>query len=125
MDIAALLKIAEQWGPSGIVTSVLIFAIVHLSRKLTANEKKDSDRAKQTEKLITDAIKEIEEKLSKRLDEHDRRLSIIELEYTKNSDFLRELSGWRFEIHRLSDLITKQFSDFMKSIIDVWKEKDR
>ncbi len=122
MDIAALIAIAEKWGLEAVL-SVLGFILIYLAKQIIKNGEKDEIRASG----LHDKLKEFRDEIMGRIDGHEKRIALIELEYVKRyvkrEDFFRENQGWRTEINRLSDLITKQFTDFMKSIIELWKEK--
>jgi hypothetical protein len=133
--IAALLAQAQAWGPSA-VTAVLVLVVIHLNKQLGRNGERD---AKQSEELgrqinglagalrqeFAEQIKGLREDLARRLDEHERRISCIERDYTQNVDFHRELGGWRTELNRLSDLLVTQFMQFTKNTIELWKGNKR
>jgi hypothetical protein len=91
----------QQWGPTA-VSTVLIFVVVFLIRKIDVNSKKDEERATT-----------LRNDINKTLNSFGERLSRIEHEYVKNEMFYRELSGWRSEIHRLYDLINNQFANII------------
>jgi len=122
MDLEALFKIVHSWGPSA-VTSLLVFFVVHLSKKLDKNNDDDQQRAKNLQDYLDGKLKELREGTAKALDEHGRRLSYIEMEYIKRETFYRELGGWKDDINRLSGQISSQFTEFMKSIVELWKGK--
>ena len=122
MDIEALFSIVKSWGPSA-VTSLLVFFIIHLSKKLDKNGEDDKQRADNLKGYLEDKLKEQQEGTVKTLDEHGRRLSYIEMEYVRRETFYRELGGWKDDINRLSGQISSQFTEFMKSIVELWKDK--
>jgi len=122
MELEALFKIFQSWGPSA-VTSLLVFFVIHLSKKLDKNCEEDTKRAKSIHDYLEVKIKELRDDMAKALDEHGRRLSCIELEYVRRETFYRELGGWKDDINRLSGQISSQFSEFMKSIVELWKGK--
>ncbi len=118
MDIAALIAIAEKWGLEAVL-SVLGFILIYLAKQIIKNGEKDEIRASG----LHDKLKEFRDEIMGRIDGHEKRIALIELEYVKREDFFRENQGWRSELNRLSDLITKQFADITKNIIEIWKEK--
>ena len=122
MDVEALFKIFHSWGPSA-VTSLLVFFVIHLSKKLDKNNEDDKQRADNLQKYLDGKLKELREGTAKALDEHGRRLSFNEMEYIKRETFYRELGGWKDDINRLSGQISSQFTEFMKSIVELWKGK--
>jgi len=122
MDIAALFKLVHSWGPSA-VTSLLVFFVIHLSKKLDKNSEDDKKRADDLQNYLDGKLKGLREDTTKVLDEHGRRLSYIEMEYIKRETFYRELGGWKDDINRLSGQISSQFTEFMKSIVELWKGK--
>jgi len=105
MEWVALFKLIQSWGPSAI-SSVLVFVVVFLIRKIDADSKKDENRAT-----------ELREYINKTLNNFGERLSAVEKEYVKNDFFFRELSGWKSEINRLSDQITNLFMAFTQNIL--------
>ena len=122
MDLEALFKIVQAWGPSA-VTSLLVFFVIHLSKKLDKNGEDDKQRADNLKGYLEDKLKELREGTAKSLDEHGRRISCVELEYVRRETFYRELGGWKDDINRLSGQISSQFTEFMKSIVELWKGK--
>ena len=118
MDLEALFKIVHSWGPSA-VTSLLVFFVIHLSKKLDKNNEDDKQRAENLQGYLDGKLKELRESTAKTLDEHGRRLSYIEMEYIKRETFYRELGGWKDDINRLSG----QISEVGKNIIELWKDK--
>ncbi|MDR1858854.1 MAG: hypothetical protein LBQ69_05240 [Treponema sp.] len=118
MDLEALFKIVHSWGPSA-VTSLLVFFVIHLAKKLDKNNEDDKKRADNLQGYLDDKLKEFREGNAKTLDEHGRRLSYIEMEYIKRETFYRELGGWKDDINRLSG----QISEVGKNIIELWKDK--
>ena len=105
MEWAALFALVQSWGPSAI-SSLLVFVVLHLIKKIDTNSKKESERATELRKYINDT-----------LNNFGSRLSIVEREYTRNDTFLRELSGWKSEINRVSDQITNLFIGFTQAIL--------
>jgi len=107
MEWAALFKIIQSWGPTAI-SSVLIYVVIFLIKKIDAHSEKDDKSAA-----------ELREYINKSLNAFGERLSIVEKDYVKNDFFFRELSGWKSEINRLSDQITNQFMVFSQNIINL------
>ncbi len=114
---ALLLRLLE-YGTTPVLI-VLAFLVGFLIKKQNENAKADAARSAEFRKSIEEQARQNEERFA----EHERQFASIRAEYTKNADFRRELSGWRTEINRLSDLITSQFMNFTKNIIEIWKEK--
>jgi len=113
MEWAALFKIFQSWGPSAI-SSVLVIVVIYLIRKIDINSKVEEQRA---EKLRTD--------INKTLNSFGERLSQVEHGYVKREDFYRDLSGWKSEINRLSDLIIQQFMNFSQNIIQLLSQGNK
>jgi len=122
MDWAALFKIFQSWGPSAI-SSVLVVVVIYLIKRVKENGEADNKRAQNLQACLDEKVKELRTDVNKTIEDHGRRLSYIELEYVRRETFYRELGGWKGDINRLSDLITTQFMNFTKSIIELWKEK--
>ena len=122
MDFAALFKIFQAWGPSAL-SSVLIVVVLYLVKKVDTNGKEDRERAKGFQILLDSKLKELREDTARVSDEHGRRLSCIEMEYVRRETFYRELGGWKDDINRLSSQISTQFTEFMKSIVELWKDR--
>jgi len=120
MELEGLFKIVQSWGPSA-VTSLLVFFVIHLSRKLDKNGEEDRKRAERLQACLEGKLKELRDDTTKVLDEHGRRLSCIELEYVKRLDFYKDLGGWRDDINRVYDKI----SEVDKSIIELWRDRTR
>jgi len=110
MEWLALLKILlQQWGPTA-VSTVLIFVVVHLIKKIDVNSRKDEERGAK-----------LREKINKTLNSFGERLSNVEHNYVKNDFFFRELSGWKSEINRLADKVDSKFEVLAQNIIQVIK----
>jgi hypothetical protein len=124
MDIEALFSIVKSWGPSA-VTSLLVFFVIHLSKKLDKNGEEDKLRADNLKIYLEDKLKGLREDTTKVLDEHGRRISCIELEYVRRMDFYKDLGGWRDDINRLYDKISSVSTDLSKSINELWKDRAR
>jgi hypothetical protein len=120
MEWAALFKIVEAFGPSAIC-SALVVTVVYLIKEVHKNSEKDAQREEAYQKLIGSKLKELRDDTAKVLDEHRRRLLCVETEYVKREDFYRDLGGWKDDINRLSGQMSAQFTEFNKSIIDLWK----
>jgi hypothetical protein len=104
------IHLLQSWGPTA-ASSLLIFIVSYLIRKIDSNSKKDEERA----------IK-LREDINKTLTSFGERLTTVEKEYVKNDFFFRELSGWKSEINRLSDQITNQFMVFTQNIIQLFNQ---
>jgi hypothetical protein len=122
MDIAALFKVFQSWGPSAI-SSALIIAVAYLVKQLHENGKADAQRSKEMAELLNNKLNGLRTNIEQELDEHNRKLSYIELEYVKRETFFRDLSGWKDDINRLSGQLSAQFMEFTKFIIELWKDK--
>lgn len=129
MDWVTFFALFQSWGPSAI-SSVLVVVVVYLIKKVDQIGKSNAERSEQLQKVVDESIDGVRNQFSTRFQEHkhdidricsehSRRLSYIEQEYTKNDMFLRELSGWKGEINRLSDQLTSQFMSFTQSIIQI------
>jgi hypothetical protein len=110
MEWAALFKIIQSWGPTAI-SSVLIYVVIFLIRKIDAHYEKN-------EKSVAD----MRDYINKSLSNFGERLSTVEKDYVKNDFFFRELSGWKSEINRLSDQITSQFMVFTQNILQLFSQ---
>ena len=124
MDIEALFGIVKSWGPSA-VSSLLVFFVIHLSKKLDKNSEDDKKRAYNLQIYLEDKLKGLREDATKVLGEHGRRISCIELEYVRRMDFYKDLGGWRDDINRLYDKISSVSADLSKSINELWKDRAR
>jgi hypothetical protein len=114
MEWLALFKIMfQQWGPTA-VSTVLIFVVAFLIRKIDSYSKRDEERANA-----------MRAELNKALDGFGARLSVVEKDYVKSEYFFRELSGWKSEINRLSDQITNQFMVFTQNIIQLFSQGNK
>ena len=102
--------ILSQWGSTAIST-VLIFVVVHLIKKINTNSKKEEER-----------LNALRGDINKTLDGFGARLSAFERDYVKSEYFFRELSGWKSEINRLSDQITNQFMAFSQNILQIFSQ---
>jgi len=122
MELEALFKIVQSWGPSA-VTSLLVFFVIHLSKKLDKNSEEDKKRAAGIHDYLEVKVKELREDVTKVMDEHGRRLSCIELEYVRRIDFYKDLGGWRDDINRVYDKISSLSAELSKGIIEIWKGK--
>ncbi|MCL2722210.1 MAG: hypothetical protein FWD47_12850 [Treponema sp.] len=113
MDWAGLIHQLQSWGPSAL-TGVLVVIVLHFIKKVDDNSKKEEERA---EKLRAD--------INKTLNSFGERLSIVEKDYVKNDFFFREMSGWKTEINRMSDLIVNQFMVFSQNIIQLLSQRTK
>jgi hypothetical protein len=115
--ISGFFALAQGWGPTAL-TSVLVLVVLHLCRLQNAGRKQLDGIATSLRRDFTAQLKTLSDSIASQMDAHERRISYIEMEYTRNKDFHRELGGWRAEITRLSD----QMANFFQHIIEVWKE---
>ena len=120
MDLLALLKLFQSWGPSAI-SSALIIVVMYLVKELHKNNKADEERAQSLRNMVDSKLKELRENTAKVLDEHGRRISSIELEYVKREEFYRDLGGWKDDISRLSDKLSVFSVEINRNIIELWK----
>jgi len=118
MELEALFKLVQSWGPSA-VTSLLVFFVMHLAKKLDKNGEEDRQRTENLKSYFDDQVKNLRSDITKTLDKHDRRISFIELEYVKRESFYRELGGWKTDISQVSG----KLSELKDNIIDLWKNK--
>jgi hypothetical protein len=118
VDFAALFKIIQGWGPSAI-SSVLVIVVLYLIKKVDENSKEDARRATVFQKQIEARVSELYSTIHKGLEAHSKRLSYIEMEYTKNSVFYEQLSGWRTEINRLADKSDGHHAQLTQYILDL------
>jgi hypothetical protein len=118
MDFAALFHVFQSWGPSAI-SSVLVIVVLYLIRKVDANGREDAERAKVFQEQLEAKVGELYNTIHKGLEAHSRRLSYIEMEYTKNSVFFEQLSGWRAEVNRLADKADDHHEQTIQHIINL------
>jgi hypothetical protein len=118
VDWAALFRIVQSWGPSA-VSSVLVVVVLYLIKKVDENSKEDSRRAKAFQEQLEARVGELYNTIHKGLEAHSKRLSYIEMEYTKNSVFYEQLSGWRTEINRLADKSDNHHTQIVQYILDL------
>jgi hypothetical protein len=104
---------------------MLVFFVIHLSKKLEKNDEDDKKRTENFQGYLEDKLKGLREDTTKVLDEHGRRISCIELEYVRRMDFYKDLGGWRDDINRLYDKISSVSTDLSKSINELWKDRAR
>jgi predicted nucleic acid-binding Zn-ribbon protein len=107
MEWAALFNVVKSWSPSAL-TAFLAVVVLSLIKKIDANSKKDEERAK-----------DLRDDINKTLNDFGTRLSTVEKEYVKMDFFLREFSGWKSEINRLSDKIDTKFESLVQHIIQI------
>ena len=111
-----------SWSPPVIFTLILI-ALVFLIRQIIKNEKAQVERSNNLRICIEKDLSEIKADTMRTLEDQARRIAYLEMEYVRRNEFYKELGGWREDIHRLSSLVTSQFMDFTKNIIELWKDK--
>ena len=128
MEAFALNQILS-WSPTAI-SSLILIALVLLVKKMLQNEKAHIEQANNLHMCIkkdmadikTDSAKaldEIKANTTKTLEELNRRVSCLELEYVRRDTFYRELGGWKDDINRLAG----QLSEFRNNIIELWKNR--
>jgi hypothetical protein len=122
MEWAALFKIFQSWGPSAI-SSVLVVVVLYLIKRVDKNGEDDKKRAQGFQDCLEAKVKELRSDLYKTLEDHNRRLSYIELEYVKREAFYREMSGWKDDINRVSGQIAALSAELNRGIIELWKER--
>jgi len=110
MELAGFLNVIQSWGPSAI-SSALVFVVLYLVKKIDTNSKSDERRAA-----------ELRDYINKALNGFSERITLIEKEYLKTELFYRELSGWKNEINRLSDLLSNYFMTFNQNIIQLFNQ---
>ena len=113
-----ILKQILSWCPTA-VSTMLIFAIIYLIKKIDKNDKSHAERTGSLQACIENKLAAFKSDTTKIFDEHTRRLSHLEMECVKREDFYRELGGWKDDINRVSG----QLTDFTKNIVDLWKDK--
>jgi hypothetical protein len=118
MDFAALFHIVQSWGPSAI-SSCLVVVVLYLIKRVDENGKEDAKRARAFQEQLEAKVSELYDTIHKGLEAHSKRLSYIEMEYTKNSVFFEQLSGWRTEINRLADKSDSHHSQTVQYILDL------
>ena len=118
MDFAALFHVFQSWGPSAI-SSALVIVVLYLIKKVDENSKEDAKRAKVFQEQLEAKVSELYSTIHKGLEAHSKRLSYIEMEYTKNSVFYEQLSGWRTEINRLADKSDGHHTQIVQYILDL------
>jgi len=102
---AGFIALLMSWCPTA-VSGVLIFLVSYLIKKSKDDSVKNAERAESLRAEINATLNNFGERLTK-----------VEHDYVKNEFFLRELSGWKTEINRLSDLINTNFMTFTQHII--------
>jgi hypothetical protein len=107
MEWAGLFNLFQSWGPSAI-SSVLVFVVIFLIRKVDKNSIKDELRANN-----------LRDEITKTLNDFGTRLSRVEMDYVTKEEYWRDLSGWRSEINRVSDKIDIKFDSLVQNIISV------
>ncbi|MDR0760350.1 MAG: hypothetical protein LBF74_09625 [Treponema sp.] len=118
MDFAALFRIFQSWGPSA-VSSVLVVVVLYLIKKVDENSREDARRAKAFQEQLEVKVSGLYDTIHKGLEAHGKRLSYIEMEYTKNSVFYEQLSGWRAEINRLADKSDDHHAQVIQYVLDL------
>jgi hypothetical protein len=118
VDFAALFGIFQSWGPSAI-SSCLVVVVLYLVKKVDENSREDARRAKVFQEQLEAKVSGLYDTIHKGLEAHSKRLSYIEMEYTKNSVFYEQLSGWRTEINRLADKSDGHHEQTTRYILDL------
>ena len=115
---ALILKQILSWCPTAI-SAALAVAVFYLIKKIDKNDKSHAERTGSLQAHIENKLTSFKMDTIKILDEHARRVSHLEMECIKREDFYRELGGWKDDINRVSG----QLTNFINSIIDLWKDK--
>jgi hypothetical protein len=118
MDFAALFHVFQSWGPSAI-SSALVIVVLYLIKKVDENSREDARRAKTFQDQLETKVGELYGTIHKGLEAHSKRLSYIEMEYTKSSLFYEQLSGWRAEINRLADKTDDHHEQIIQYILNL------
>ena len=129
MDWGAILAEVLSWWPSA-VSSILVIVVLSFIRKIDTMEKTNAAQNEELQKHIEFKITEVREQFNVRFKElkhdmervyldHSNRISYIEHEYTKNDSFWRELSGWKSEIHNLSNQFADHYLALNKNILQL------
>ena len=122
MEWELLLTKVELWGsPAAMI--LLIVSVLSLHRRFKKHEDEDTKKEEQLKNFISTKLKEENAEITKKYTELKERISYLEMEGVRNDTFYREMSGWKTEINRLNDNVTKMFSESMNKIIEVWKEQ--
>jgi len=124
MDLMALLNQAKDWSPT-VLFPVLLYVLWTLIQKIDRNSAADHKRSQELKTFVAEEIGKMEDRVVKELDDVKRRVSILEMDALRKEEFYRENSGWRQEINNLGERMNTMMSDFMKSVIEIWKTKDR
>lgn len=97
---------------------VLAASVGFLIKKIDDNGKKDDERASQIKAYFAEQFEGLERRIEDRLSTIDRRIedlagrvSCVERDYLPREEHYKEFSGWRAEIHRMSDLIISLFKE--------------
>jgi hypothetical protein len=118
VDFAALFHVIQSWGPSAI-SSVLVIVVIYLIKKVDENSREDASRAKAFQEQLETKVSGLYDTIHKGLEAHSKRISYIEMEYTKNSVFYEQLSGWRTEVNRLADKSDGHHAQIVQYILDL------
>jgi hypothetical protein len=118
VDFAALFHIIQSWGPSAI-SSCLVVVVLYLIKRVDKNGEEDARRAKGFQNQLEAKVGELRADMNRMLDDYGKRLSYIEMEYTKNSVFYEQLSGWRTEVNRLADKSDGHHAQIVQYILDL------
>ncbi|MCL2210191.1 MAG: hypothetical protein FWC19_06495 [Treponema sp.] len=111
---SGFINLLQSWGPTA-ASSLLIFIVSFLIRKINAISDKDEAR---TAKLHND-IQKIHADVNHTLNSFGERLTRVENDSVKSEFFYREMQGWRSEINRVSDQITNCFTTLTQNIFQL------
>jgi len=111
---AGFIHLLQSWGPTA-ASSLLIFIVSFLIKKINSNYDKDEERAANLRK----DIQKIHDDVNLTLNSFGERLTKVENDYVKNEFFFREMQGWRSEINRVSDQITNCFTVLTQNIFQL------
>jgi hypothetical protein len=117
MSIIDVLEGINQYGAIPL-SLVMIFLVGALMNQIKKNRDDDHARHKSLQEQVKSGIEGLKDALEKRIDDHERRIKVIEMDYVQKEDFFRENAGWRAEIQNLQTKIDKVFAE----IIALWKD---
>jgi hypothetical protein len=124
VDFAALFHVVQSWGPSAI-SSCLVVVVLYLIKQVNKNGEEDKRRDQAFQDRLESRVGELRNDVYRILEDHGRKLSYIEMEYVKRETFHRDMAGWKDDINRLSDKLSVQHAESMKSIVELWKERGK
>ena len=111
---SGFISLLQSWGPTA-ASSVVIFIVSFLIKKISADAAKDEARIKSLREDITKMRCDV----NNTLNSFGERLSLVEKDYVDKEFFFRELQRWRSEINRVSDQISNCFSSLTQNIFQL------